>query len=112
MRKIWLFFRAGHIRNGEAILPVERSRHFFRRLRGYSLDAGLLAEIERARCGLIEFLDRESGEVARVSVSSFKAHAVRLPDYGYGLKLCCPEKFYNSETPAQGLLFGGGHAGV
>lgn len=94
----------GRIENGTAFLRVRRSRHFFRRLGGYSIDSAVLAQIERSSAGRIEFLDEETGELAQVSPRHFREHA-RPVDFGYGKKWVCPERFYNREVAGQGLLF-------
>ena len=98
----------GHVLDGIATIPVDRDRHWFRRFAGYSIDAVVLSQVEKVGAKNIQFLDRKTGEVCRVSVVAFRAHAVRLPDYGYGPKLVCPERFYAADAPAQGLLFGEG----
>jgi hypothetical protein len=99
--------QVGHVSGSTLILRVQRSRHFFRRANGYSVDTAALAEAERLGARSIQFVDRESGEISAIAVECFRAHAQRL-NFGWGEKLACPEKFY--ETPGQLGLFDGGAA--
>ena len=89
-----------------ARISVTYSRHWFRRGRGYSLDAGVLARIEQSGARLIEFDDKERGQRRRVGVKTFRQHAAPI-DYGYGLKLCAPSSCYLAAEESQPTLFDG-----
>jgi hypothetical protein len=99
--------RVGYVCRSTLVLPVQRSRHFFRQASGYSIDAGVLSKAESFGARTIQFIDKETGEIAAISVGCFRAHAQKL-NFGWGPKLACPEKFY--EIPGQLGLFDGGEA--
>lgn len=88
----------GRLFGDEAEFPVRRSRHFFRAIGGYSLDAAVIAELQRRGVRLVAFKDKELGERYAVALSTFIAHAQRI-NYGFGDKLACPERFYREAVP-------------
>ena len=81
-----------------AAFKVKRSRHFFRNMGGYSLDAGIMAELERLGVSRIEFRDSELSQTFRISLETFMAHAKRCPDYGHGIKIAAHERFYQDDS--------------
>lgn len=83
-----------------AAFKVKRSRHFFRALGGYSLDAGIMDELGRLGVTRIEFRDSELGETFKISLATFLNHAKRCPDYGHGIKLAAHERFYQDDDSA------------
>lgn len=87
-----------------ARIPVSYGRHWFRKIGGFSLDAGVLACIERAGARLIEFDDKERGRRFRVGIKTFRARA-EIIDFGYGLKLAAPASCYVAEAAPQPELF-------
>lgn len=87
----------GRLFGSAAAFKVKRSRHFFRALGGYSLDAAIVEELGRRAVKMIEFRDSELRETFKISVPSFVAHARPTPDYGYGSKLVCHERFYQDD---------------
>lgn len=95
----------GRLFGSSAAFKVKRSRHFFRALAGYSLDAAIVEELGRRAVKMIEFRDSELRETFKISVPAFVAHARPTPDYGYGSKLVCPERFYQDDD-AEDLLPG------
>lgn len=95
----------GKLRGTVAAFKVKRSRHFFRALGGYSLDAGIISELERLGVATIEFQDSEMGQTFRVGLETFLARARQTPNYGYGSKLVCHERFYQDDS-ADDLLPG------
>lgn len=87
-----------------ARIPVRYGRHWFRKIGGFSLDAGVLARIERAGARLIEFDDKERGRRFRIGVKMFRQHAEPI-EFGFGLKLCAPASCYVAESNPQFGLF-------
>lgn len=95
----------GKLYGSVAAFKVKRSRHFFRALGGYSLAVEIVDELGRLGVKMIEFRDSELGETFKISVPAFAAHARRCPDYGHGIKLAAPERFYQDDS-ADDLLPG------
>ena len=82
-------------KNGTAIFPVRRSKHFFWAGRGYSIDAIALADAQKD-CTEILFIDSEIDRKFRISVKDFLAFS-RPVNYGYGTKWVCSEDHYSRE---------------
>ena len=88
----------GKLRGTVAVFRVKRSRHFYWKLGGYSLDAGILSELERIGVTMIEFEDVELGKTFRIGLETFMAHAKQCPSYGYGLKVATHQRFYQDDS--------------
>jgi hypothetical protein len=105
----------GTLDGQRAIFPVQRSRHYFRKVGGYSIDAEIVRGLPPS--ALIEFRDSEIEEVFTIPLDLFERFAVCV-DYGYGLKVCAPDHLYARQPKAQPSLFdllppgvlGGDHA--
>lgn len=96
----------GRLFGSVAAFKVKRSRHFFRALGGYSLDAAIMDELGRLGVTRIEFRDSELGETFRISLAAFLAHAKPCPQYGFGRKVAAHERFYQDDGTGDDLLPG------
>ncbi|MDD5628888.1 MAG: hypothetical protein PHU21_07480 [Elusimicrobia bacterium] len=86
-----------------ATFPVKRSRHYFRHVGGYTLDAEVVRRLPEA-CARVVFDDRETGLRFRVNLLDFLASAVRV-EFGFGEKLCAPDSIYEPLESPQPALF-------
>lgn len=88
----------GRLFGSVAAFKVKRSKHFYRALGGYSLDAAITDELGRLGVTRIEFRDSELGETFKISLPSFLAHAKPCPQYGFGRKVVAHERFYQDDS--------------
>jgi hypothetical protein len=92
----------GTLEGNRAVFSVQRSRHYFRKTGGYTLDAEIVRSLPPA--ALLEFRDSEIEETFTVPLDLFERFAVVL-DFGYGLKVCAPEHLYQRLPKTQPSLF-------
>jgi hypothetical protein len=93
----------GQFEAGTATFPVRRSKHYFRYVGGYTLDAELVRRLP-ASCEWVIFDDRELGRRFRVGLMDFLAASVPV-QFGFGEKLCAPETIYEVLEAPQMTLF-------
>jgi hypothetical protein len=93
----------GQFEGDTATFPVRRSKHYFRYVGGYTLDADLVRRLP-ADCSHIVFDDQEIGQQFRVELMDFIAAAVSV-EFGFGRKLCAPDSIYEAMGAQQIPLF-------
>jgi len=93
----------GQFEGDTATFPVRRSKHYFRYVGGYTLDADLVRRLP-ADCARIVFDDQELGLSFRADLMDFLAAAVPV-EFGFGEKLCAPDSIYESMGAQQIPLF-------
>jgi len=70
-------------------------RHWFKAGNGYSLDQQILEGLE-GHADRIEFIDRKARTRESIPFDVFAANSWPTPDYGFGRKIVCPARFYDS----------------
>ena len=93
----------GQLEGDTATFPVRRSKHYFRYIGGYTLDADLVRRLP-ADCARIIFDDQEIGQQFKVELMDFIAAAVPV-EFGFGRKLCAPDSIYEAMGAQQIPLF-------
>ena len=90
----------GHVKDGVAVIPV-KPRNYYGAYGGYSIDAEVLTQIQRAGCHTIEFHYKSSKaeKQFRIDFNTFLAHRRATPDYGYGTKYVVHESHYTLVGP-------------
>lgn len=72
---------------------VRLSRHLYRALDGWGIDAWLLKELEHYKCKIIKFFDKEEDKQYEITFNGFKKNASTI-DHGFGVQAICPRKFW------------------
>ncbi len=75
---------------GRAVFNVG-PRNYFRKAKGYSLDAGAVSDAAKD-CRTITLVE-ESGVSWSISIADFLANATKI-NFGWGLKLAAPHSLY------------------
>ncbi len=84
---------------GRAVFNVGPA-NFFRKAKGYSLDAAAVADAAQD-CHTITLVE-ESGATWSISIEDFRANATRI-NFGHGLKLAAPQALYRRDDGAEQL---------
>jgi len=84
--------------------PVVRSRHFFRAVGGYAIQAEVLDDLLKRGIKCIEIRETDTGNTYRAPLHSFLTHGVRF-DAGHGEQVCLPLRYFEREDDAQITLF-------
>jgi len=93
--KARLYFRekiVGEVDGNTARLFVT-PRHWFMAGNGYSVDPGVIDQLE-AGIQWLEFFDQKGGTREKIDLDTFLANAWMTRDFGWGAKLVCSSRHY------------------
>lgn len=76
----------GAVRDGVFVKRVQASKHFLHKPPAICLDAGSLADAEKAGARRVEVTDLETGRVYRADVATIRQHGQKL-DRGHGAQV-------------------------
>lgn len=76
---------------------VKGSGHRLRSPEGWSIDSGIVANLEGWNCETVVIKDKETDEIFTVAFDTFKQYGIEI-ERGYGKQVVLPIKFWKVEN--------------